>query len=68
LTSATTRRAGPPTRYELASFCRLLRTGVDPAFVILARRMLHYDLSEADGADLWAHLVREERCSPCPWR
>jgi hypothetical protein len=61
LTVATSRRGGPPTRYELASFCRLLRTGVDPAFVILARSMPRYDLSEADCADLWAHLMREEQ-------
>jgi hypothetical protein len=61
LTIATSRRGGPPTRYELASFCRLLRTGVDPAFVILARSMPRYDLAEADCADLWAHLMREKR-------
>lgn len=61
LKAATSRRGGPPTRYELGAFCRLLRTGVDPAFVILARSMPRYDLSEADCADLWAHLMRPQR-------
>jgi hypothetical protein len=61
LTDATSRRGGPPTRYERSSFCRLLRTGVDPAFVILPRSMPRYDLSDADCADLWAYLVREAR-------
>lgn len=60
MTDATSRRGGPPTRYEPASFCRLLRTGVDPAFVILPRSMPRYDLSEADCADLWAHLMRDK--------
>jgi hypothetical protein len=57
LTQATSRRGGPPSRYEPASFCRLLRTGVDPAFVVVPRAMPRYDLSEADCAALWAYLL-----------
>ena len=31
LLEAAARRGGPPSRYEARSFCRLLRTGIDPA-------------------------------------
>ncbi|NML16567.1 c-type cytochrome [Azohydromonas caseinilytica] len=60
LTSATSRRGGPPSRYDAASFCRLLRSGVDPAHVIVPRTMPRYELSDADCADLWSHLSRRE--------
>ncbi len=54
------RRGGPPTRYDAASFCSVLRTGIDPASVVLAQQMPRYDLADQDCADLWAWL-RERR-------
>ncbi|MFM2054002.1 MAG: hypothetical protein RL456_2039 [Pseudomonadota bacterium] len=54
------RRGGPPSRYDEAAFCRLLRTGVDPAAVLLPRAMPRYELGDADCAALWAHLTRFE--------
>lgn len=61
LTDATSRRGGPPSRYEPGSFCRLLRSGVDPAYVIVPRAMPRYELSDADCADLWSFLARGDR-------
>jgi hypothetical protein len=52
------RRGGPPSRYDEAAFCRLLRTGQDPAGVMLPRAMPRYELSDADCMQLWRHLTR----------
>lgn len=54
---ASPRRGGPATRYDAAGFCRLLRTGVDPGDIIIARAMPRYALADADCAALWSHLV-----------
>jgi hypothetical protein len=50
------RRGGPPSRFDEASFCRLLRTGEDPAGVLLPRAMPRYELDDAACAQLWQHL------------
>jgi len=51
------RRGGPPSRYDAAALCTLLRTGVDPAHVVIPRTMPRYRASDADCEALWAHLV-----------
>ncbi len=51
------RRGGPPSRYDEAAFCRLLRTGQDPAGVMLPRAMPRYELSDAACTQLWRHLT-----------
>ena len=56
LTEPARRRGGPPSRYELASFCRLLRTGVDPAYVIIPSAMPRFEISIPDCAALWTYL------------
>ncbi len=50
------RRGGPPSRYDAATFCTLLRTGVDPTSVLLPRHMPRYTISDAECAALWNHL------------
>jgi mono/diheme cytochrome c family protein len=57
LTDAVRRRGGPPSRYDAASLCALLRSGVDPAHVIILRTMPRYDISDADCRSLWLHLT-----------
>jgi mono/diheme cytochrome c family protein len=57
LTDAVRRRGGPPSRYDAASLCVLLRTGVDPAHVIIPRTMPRYDITETDCRSLWLHLT-----------
>ena len=56
LTEQRERRGGPPSAYDLTSFCKLLRTGVDPAYVIIDRVMPTYDVSDAACASLWQYL------------
>ncbi len=57
LTDAVRRRGGPPSRYDEASLCKLLRSGVDPAHVIILRTMPRYEISDADCRSLWQHLT-----------
>lgn len=57
LIEARARRGGPPSRYTRDSFCTLLRTGVDPAYVLLPRVMPRYELTHAECAALWSFLT-----------
>jgi len=57
LTQPVARRGGPPSRYDRATFCRLLRDGIDPAYVIIPRAMPRYEISDADCEALWLLLV-----------
>jgi len=61
LTGAVARRGGPPSRYDAAAFCRLLRQGVDPAWVVVPRSMPRYVLTDADCHALWAHLIESKQ-------
>jgi mono/diheme cytochrome c family protein len=56
LTEPLRRRGGPPSRYDAASLCTLLRSGVDPAYVMILRTMPRYEISDADCQSLWQHL------------
>jgi cytochrome c553 len=57
LTQLHSRRGGPPSRYDQSSLCKLLREGVDPAWVQIPRAMPRYNLSDKDCAALWRYLV-----------
>jgi hypothetical protein len=57
LTQPQARRGGPPSRYDEAAFCRLLRTGIDPAYILITRSMPRYELTDADCRALWLHLT-----------
>ncbi len=61
LTGLVARRGGPPSRYDEAALCRLLRQGVDPAWVMVPRSMPRYELSDADCQALWTHLTEPSR-------
>ena len=52
------RRGGPPSAYDATSFCKLLRTGVDPAYVLVNRVMPIYQLSDAACTSLWEYLAK----------
>lgn len=56
LLQSMARRGGPPSRYDEASFCRVLATGVDPAYVMVRRDMPRYDMPAADCRALWVYL------------
>ncbi|MFM2347474.1 MAG: hypothetical protein RL654_2227 [Pseudomonadota bacterium] len=57
LTRPLARRGGPPSVYDERAFCQLLRTGIDPAAVLLPREMPRYRIDDHDCAALWRHLV-----------
>ncbi len=61
LTQAIARRGGPPSRYDEAAFCRMLASGVDPAYVIIPRNMPRYEVSAADCHGLWTYLSQARR-------
>ncbi|MES1172154.1 MAG: hypothetical protein ABUL77_02865 [Bacteroidota bacterium] len=59
LLSQRERRGGPPSAYDVRVFCRLLRTGVDPAHVLVAREMPIYEVDDASCLLLWNFLTIE---------
>lgn len=58
LASLRPRRGGPPSRYDAARLCRLLREGIDPAHVMVPREMPRYTIDDQACAALWSHLSR----------
>ena len=61
LLEAKPRRGGPPSAYDLPAFCRLLRTGADPAYVLVAREMPVFDVDDAQCESLWRFVTAEAR-------
>lgn len=57
----TRRRGGPPSRYDEAALCKLLSTGVDPAYIIIPASMPRYQMTSADCSALWAFLTQPGR-------
>ena len=57
MTEAGRRRGGPPSRFTSTTFCRVLRTGVDPAYIVISRQMPRYDLRDDQCFSLWQYLV-----------
>jgi hypothetical protein len=57
LTRAVARRGGPPSVYDGAAFCRVLREGIDPAHVVIAQTMPRYTMTPAECESLWIFLT-----------
>ncbi|MFL5307269.1 MAG: hypothetical protein ACJ8F1_18780 [Polyangia bacterium] len=57
LLEARPRRGGPPSAYDAPALCRLLRTGTDPAYVLVAREMPVFDVDDAQCESLWRFLT-----------
>ncbi len=57
LLQALPRRGGPPSVYDRPAFCRLLRTGVDPAYVLVAREMPVFQLDDLQCDSLWLYVT-----------
>lgn len=58
LTRPQVRRGGPPSVYDAQGFCRVLREGVDPAWVVVNQTMPRYALTDLQCRALWTHLTR----------
>jgi hypothetical protein len=63
LTEFRRRRGGPLSQFTPATFCRLLRTGVDPAYILITRRMPRYTIEDRQCLYLWQYLM-EQRDAP----
>ncbi len=50
------RRGGPAVAYDAARLCRLLRSGIDPANIVISPTMPRYDSTDAQCQALWAYL------------
>jgi hypothetical protein len=61
LVEARQRRGGPPSSYDSGTFCNLLRTGIDPVYVLIGREMPNYVVDDAQCASLWAFLTDQVR-------
>ena len=59
LTGAVPRRGGPASTYDGASFCRVLRTGIDPSFILLRKEMPRYQISDGQCTSLWRFLTHD---------
>jgi hypothetical protein len=57
LTKTRQRHGGPPSSYSQASFCKLLRSGTDPVYVLVAREMPIYEMNDDQCASLWTFLT-----------
>ncbi len=57
LTTPSVRRGGPASAFDARTLCTLLRTGVDPAHVMIAPTMPRYRFTDSQCQDLWAHLM-----------
>jgi len=57
LTKARQRHGGPPSSYNQALFCKLLRSGTDPVYVLVAREMPIYEIDDDQCASLWTFLT-----------
>lgn len=57
LAQARPRRGGPPSAYDAARLCAVLRSGTDPAHVMISTTMPRYDITDRQCRDLWAFLV-----------
>lgn len=51
------RRGGPQSVYTEASFCSLMRDGIDPASVLINRTMPQFTLTDQNCNALWTYLM-----------
>ncbi len=57
----TLRRGGPASRYDEAALCKLLATGIDPAYIIIPASMPRYEVTDGDCKALWVYLTQPGR-------
>jgi hypothetical protein len=55
------RRGGPGFSYDKTNFCKTVRTGIDPQYIVLRRAMPRFEISESQCSALWAYLTNEQR-------
>jgi hypothetical protein len=58
------RRGGPPSTYDSAALCKLLREGIDPAWVMIRQEMPRYAATDTQCVALWTFLVLPAQARP----
>ncbi len=58
LAQRLSRRQGPPAAYNAEVLCKVLRTGVDPALIVLSQAMPLFEISDKDCASLWHYFLQ----------
>ena len=58
------RRGGPGFSYDKTNFCKTVRTGIDPQYVVLSRTMPRFEISEAQCSALWTYLTDQRNAKP----
>ena len=53
------RRGGPPSQFDAVALCKVLRSGIDPAGVMVDTAMPRYEISNSQCASLWAYLTSQ---------
>jgi len=61
LVAPRSRRGGPTSAFDARSLCQLLRTGIDPASVIIDTAMPRYELTDEHCDALWSYFTRATR-------
>jgi hypothetical protein len=51
------RHGGPKSHYDRQRFCSLLRTGVDPSYIVINVEMPRYELTDEECSSLWTFLT-----------
>ena len=57
------RRGGPGFSYDKTNFCKTVRTGIDPQYVVLRRAMPRFEISEAQCSALWTYLTDQRNAN-----
>jgi hypothetical protein len=57
LAAPRVRRGGPPSAFDAGRMCALLRSGTDPAHVIISTTMPRYQISDEQCRALWAYVL-----------
>ena len=57
LTNLRSRRGGPPSRFDAATLCEVLRSGRDPVQVLISSDMPRYDVTDTQCQHLWTYLT-----------
>ena len=59
LTLHQPRRGGPASAYDVASLCKLMRDGIDPAWVMINQSMPRYAITDSQCEALWSYLNQQ---------
>jgi hypothetical protein len=60
LTQIHARHGGPAYAYSEGDFCKTVRSGLSPDYVVLLRTMPRYEIDDAQCRALWTYLTHQD--------